>query len=220
MRKIFNRSGGEAGAVRQYGWERVWLVLSQQWLKMIGLNLLYVACCLPVFTIPAATGALHRVTLNWVRSRFDGVVSAFFQEFRTDFLRRTGWGLVLLLIPLSLPVYPLILRMEGGCIPVFLVTVLLYFCFSHYFYPLVVLLDVPVWANVKNAFAMAVLERRTTLMMLATAGVLDALLLVLTAYAAPLFLFFLCSFNCLVCCAFFNRCFAMRFEGGGEEAAS
>lgn len=101
---------------------------------------------------------------------------------------------------------------KGGFVAVFVICMILYFCITRYFYPLVVLMDVSLWSNFKNACIMAVLEWRTTLRMLATAGVLDLTLFVLTNYAAPLFIIFLCVFNTLVCCAFFNAAFAKYFE--------
>ena len=50
---------GVFAALKASGWESVRLVLSQYWVRLIGLNLLYLLCCLPVITIPAATCALH-----------------------------------------------------------------------------------------------------------------------------------------------------------------
>ena len=51
---------GVFAALKASGWESVRLVLSQYWVRLIGLNLLYLLCCLPVITIPAATCGLHR----------------------------------------------------------------------------------------------------------------------------------------------------------------
>ena len=100
---------GVFAALKASGWESVRLVLSQYWVRLIGLNLLYLLCCLPVITIPAATCALHRVILNMVReTRYEGVFHGFFAEFRTHFLKRTVFGLLLLLAPASIACYPII----------------------------------------------------------------------------------------------------------------
>lgn len=212
----FRRQEREAKAVSTYGWARIWLVVKEHWLKLIGLNVLYVLCCLPVITIPAATCGLHRVILNWVReTSFEEMVPAFFREFRQNFVKRAIFGLLFLIAPFSLSCYPMLLGSQGGATAVFAIAMILYFSISKYFYPLLVLLDVTVWQNFKNACIMAVLEWRTTLRLLGTAGILDLLLLVLTAYTLPLYLIVLCAFNCLLGCAFANAPFEKYF--GGSE---
>lgn len=214
LRDFFLRSkDADAKAVKEYGWERIHLVLTQDWVKLIGLNLLYLVCCLPVLTIPAATCAMHRVVLNWVReTSFEGLVPAFFREFKTNFWKRTGFGLLLLIAPYSLAYYPFLFGMEGGTVAVMGISLLVYFCITKYFYPLVVLLDVGVWQNFKNACIMAVVEWRTTLQLLITAGVLDLMLLVMTNYALPFYIIILCAFNCLLGCSFVNYPFMKYFE--------
>lgn len=206
------RKDAEAKAVSTYGWERIWLILKERWTHLIGLNLLYILCCLPVVTIPAATCAMHRVILNWVReTSFEPMLPAFFREFRVNFGKRMLFGLLLLIAPVSLSYYPLLLGSEGGSAAILAITLVLYFCITKYFYPLLVLLDVTLWQNFKNACILAVIEWRTTLRLLGTAGVIDLLLLVLTAYALPLYLIFLCAFNCLLGCAFVNEPFEKHF---------
>lgn len=202
----------EAKPVSTFGWERVWLVLKERWFQLIGLNLLYVLCCLPVITIPSATCALHRVILNWVReTSFEEMLPAFFREFRQNFVKRAVFGLLLLIAPFSLSYYPMLFGSQGGATAVFAITMILYFSITKYFYPLLVLLDVTVWQNFKNACIMAVVEWRTTLRLLGTAGIVDLLLLVLTAYALPVYLIIMCAFNCLLGCAFVNEPFEKYF---------
>ena len=59
LRDIFIRNPNEdAKVVKEYGWERVHLVLTENWTKLIGLNFLYLLCCVPIVTIPAATCAM------------------------------------------------------------------------------------------------------------------------------------------------------------------
>ena len=52
---------GVFAALKASGWESVRLVLSQYWVRLIGLNLLYLLCCLPVVTAGASTLALYAV---------------------------------------------------------------------------------------------------------------------------------------------------------------
>lgn len=141
---------GVFAALKASGWESVRLVLSQYWVRLIGLNLLYLLCCLPVV-----------ITTT--------------------------------------------------------ISVLLYFCITKYFYPLLVLLDVDIWANFKNACIMAVVEWRTTLQLLITAGLLDLMLLLFTYQALPFYIIILCAFNCLLGCSFVNQPFEKYF---GSKKAS
>jgi len=55
------------------------VVLRQFWAEMIGVNVLFILCCLPLVTIPAAWCGLHRVILNRVRARHEPVLSSFFK---------------------------------------------------------------------------------------------------------------------------------------------
>ena len=206
------RADVDAKVVGTYGWERVGLVLGQHWVMLIGLNLLYLVCCLPVVTIPAATCAMHRVLLNLVReTSYEGMLPAFFREFKVNFVRRTVFGLLLLIAPFSLSYYPLLFGMEGGVTSMAAISLLLYFCITKYFYPLLVLLDVSVWENFKNACIMALVEWRTTVRLIMSAGIIDVMLLLFTMHALPLYIIILCSFNCLMGCAFVNEPFDKYF---------
>jgi len=211
-RLLGRRKEEDAKAVKTYGWERVGLVLSQHWVNLIGLNLLYLLCCLPLVTIPAATCAMHRVILNLVReTSYEAMLPAFFREFRTDFLKRNLFGWLLIIAPFSLSYYPLMLGLEGGVIAVAGISLLLYFCITKYFYPLLVLLDVSIWQNFKNACIMMIVEWRTTFQLLITAGIIDLMLLFFTMQALPLYIIFLTAFNCLLGCAFVNQPFDKYF---------
>ena len=109
--------------------------------------------------------------------------------------------------------------MEGSAVVITTtISVLLYFCITKYFYPLLVLLDVDIWANFKNACIMAVVEWRTTLQLLITAGLLDLMLLLFTYQALPFYIIILCAFNCLLGCSFANQPFEKYF--GSEPATS
>lgn len=201
----------------QSAWAIMLRVVKENWVQMIGVNLLFVLCCVPVITIPAATAGLHRVMLDWIRGRWERPLTAFFEEFRIAFWRRAAVGLLLLLAPVSLSCYAWMLQKPSVAAGIFAAAALVVFCITSYFYPLLVLLDVPVLKNLKNACCMAALEWRTTLLMLLTAGVLDGLLAVLTAYTLPLFAFFLCAFQVLLCCCFFQAPFRKYFEKDSES---
>lgn len=72
-----------------------------QVLKMVSstaiLNILYLICCIPVFTVGAATTALYTVCFQMRTPHENGIIKPFFQAFRAKFLQSTGVWLVLLI---------------------------------------------------------------------------------------------------------------------------
>lgn len=63
---------------------------------LVILNLVWLACCLPVVTAGASTAALYRITLNMVRGTGRCGPGAFWAAFRENFRRATGLWLLLL----------------------------------------------------------------------------------------------------------------------------
>lgn len=60
------------------------------------LNLLWLLCCLPIFTAGASTTALFYVTLKMAKDEEGNVTKAFFHSFRTNFRQATKIWLILL----------------------------------------------------------------------------------------------------------------------------
>ena len=60
------------------------------------LNLLWLLCSLPVFTVGASTTALYSVTLKIVRDRDGNLTRQFFKAFRENFRQATALWLILL----------------------------------------------------------------------------------------------------------------------------
>lgn len=72
---------------------------SQLLLKLANscyLNLLWLICSLPVFTLGASTTALYYVTLKMVRDEEGSVTKMFFRAFRENFRQATTLWLILL----------------------------------------------------------------------------------------------------------------------------
>lgn len=62
---------------------------------LITLNLLYIICCLPVFTIGAASSALYSQTLKMAKNEEGAIVRGFFGAFRENFKKATLCWLIL-----------------------------------------------------------------------------------------------------------------------------
>lgn len=61
----------------------------------VYLNLLWLACCLPVFTIGASTTALYYVSLKIVKNEEGNLTKAFFHSFRENLKQGTQIWLIL-----------------------------------------------------------------------------------------------------------------------------
>ena len=62
------------------------------------LNLLWMLCSLPIFTIGASTTALYYVTLKMAEDRDEGLTGMFFRAFRQNFVPATKIWLILLAV--------------------------------------------------------------------------------------------------------------------------
>lgn len=84
-------------------------IIQEYYLNLIGLNLLFLVCCLPIVTIGPALKGLTSVTMNMVRNKPVRIVRDFFQEFKNNFISSIGLGLIInfifVLLTLSIQFY-------------------------------------------------------------------------------------------------------------------
>ncbi len=66
-------------------------------LDVLLISVAWAVLCMPVVTIGAATAALHRVAINWMRSRSGCDLKRFFMAFRDNFKSGTAVWLILAL---------------------------------------------------------------------------------------------------------------------------
>lgn len=69
---------------------------------LILLNVLWIICSIPVFTIGAATTAVYYVTLKLARNEDDSTIKSFFRSFASNFKQATAIWLVLMALGLIL----------------------------------------------------------------------------------------------------------------------
>ena len=129
------------------------------------LNLLWIICSIPVFTVGASTTALYYVTLKMVREEDDaGVTTLFFRSFRENFKQATTLWLILLGAGLLLAGDGYILyhlHNSASGVPGILWTLMLaliivaaiaYVIVLMYVFPLVASVTNTNWAMLKNSF--------------------------------------------------------------------
>lgn len=142
-------------------------------LSLLGMNLLYLICCVPVVTIPAATCGLHAVVQLYYRERQGySALRIFFREFRAAFVKRTLIILGLLLVPvlISAGCYYVLsteLWLVASALSMALAAVIL-----GWFVPQLVFLNLTVGQAFKNACIFTCIEtkRNFRLLLLAAAS--------------------------------------------------
>lgn len=66
---------------------------------LILVNALFLICCVPIFTIGAASAALHKVTQDIAQEEKQGIIKTFFRAFRVNFKQATiAWLIAAVLL--------------------------------------------------------------------------------------------------------------------------
>lgn len=121
------------------------------------LNLLWLLCSLPVFTIGAATTALYYVSLKIVREEEAHIAATFFRAFRENFRQATVLWLILLGVGLFLGADGYILyhlrKVSVGTPAVLWTLILAVVIAAAVLYVIVLLYTFPLVASVRNTNA-------------------------------------------------------------------
>jgi len=166
------------------------------------INILFLFCSLPVFTLGASSAALYTVTLQIVRHEEGKLVRTFFGAFRRNFGQSTVLTLILLAVFAGLyldfrvmqanpALFPLVLR-----IGTYLAAVLICFTASYVF-ALQAKFDNSIGGTLKNAFLLSLAHPLSSIAI----AVLTFLPVAMAVFATYYFLlasvvFFLFWFSC------------------------
>lgn len=132
---------------------------------LILLNILWIVCSIPVFTIGASTTAVYYVTLKLVRDEDDSTIRSFFRSFKSNFKQATAIWLILLAAGIVLGVdfwfFATGQMALGGILGTVLTAVaggmfLIYLFVATYAFPLQSRFYNPVKRTLFNAFFMSV----------------------------------------------------------------
>lgn len=187
--------------------------------NLIWLNLLTVACCLPVVTAGAAFAALDTLVLRIVRQKDSAVTGAYFRAFRENFRQGTLVWLILLagygLVALD---FFLVGKMEIPVIRPLLAVVLgVLVCISLYAFPILARFSNRVSAVIKNALFMSLAQFPKTAVM-AVCYAVPAGLVWLLEGLLPLWLLFGLSVPAWISAKLYNRLF-LRLEQRADAPA-
>lgn len=81
-----------------FGYEGPIFSFFDKFANLLVLNILWLACCIPIITIGASTTALYYVTLKMVKDEESYIIKSFFKSFKQNFRQATIIWIILLLI--------------------------------------------------------------------------------------------------------------------------
>ena len=132
------------------------------------LNILWLLCSLPIFTIGASTAALYDVTFKIVREDDTALTSRFFKAFRENFRQATVLWMILLALGVLLAadgyiLYHLYQSTSGGMsvvwtlmLALIIVAAIAYVIVLTYVFPLTASVKNTNWAMLKNSFLIGI----------------------------------------------------------------
>ena len=151
-------------------------------LHVLLLNVLWIVCSLPLFTMGAATTAVYYVTLKMVRDEEGYTIKSFFDAFKTNFKQATAIWLILIVIGAFIGA-DLTVYMRSSSISIFgmilmaaFFAVAVVYIFEHiYVFSLLARFDNTVWGTMKNAFLMSIRHLPYSILMVASNVILTAI---------------------------------------------
>lgn len=192
--------------IPRYGRERIAFVISGHWMELLGMNLLFLLCCLPVITIPSAIAGMTRIVMLWTR---DAAKVDFRKEYWSGFRRRFAERLLLWLVialpPVSAAAMLTMAGASGKATVVFFLLGAVSFLVQCYWFPVTEIIGISLTSALKNAFLLIAADWRTSLKLLFSIGLIYAVSIVFYLYAVPLALIGLFSFSSCFICAWVNQ---------------
>ena len=135
---------------------------------LMVLNVLWLLCCLPVFTFGPASSALARVMITLVRGGSEAVAKNYFIAFRRDFGRAVVLGLIGL-AGLAIAVSDILfaVSLSGGMKILFLIVAVLVsslvFSYLAYIFALHAFFENSIAGQIRNALSLAAASPMDTL---------------------------------------------------------
>lgn len=138
--------------------------------NLVCLNILWLVCCIPVFTAGAATSALYHTVFLYHNKEDDAVLRPFFRAFRTNFKQST-----LLFLPLFaallLVVFDLVYLASYGkgtaVLFLLILVILLLMGMLIHLFPLIARFDMNAKALLRTTFSLTALHLPGTLTVIA-----------------------------------------------------
>lgn len=81
---------------------------------IVLVNIVYVLCCMPIFTIGAATTALYYSMLKLTEDRGSSSIKSFFHSFKENFIQATAIWLIIVILGALLGIEFFVVQMYAG----------------------------------------------------------------------------------------------------------
>lgn len=185
--------------------------LMDKMLHLLWLNLLWFLCCLPIFTIGAATTALYSVTLKYAKNQEGYITHDFLQSFKDNFFQSTLVWFVMAGIGIFLGLDLIVYLRSSDSIPnlllmtAFFASILIYIFVNLYVYAIIASFRNTTRQCLKNALILSVWHWPTSLLMI-SGGILIFLAGMLLF---PPLLFVGYAGFCYLCSKYFNKLFGI-----------
>lgn len=138
--------------------------------NLVALNILWLLCCIPVFTAGAATTALYYTVFQYLVGESDEVFRPFFRSFVGNFKQATLLWLPLLMLLVLLVFDGLFLTANGGNAALwiaFAAATLVFLMLYTYLFPLLARFEMKSKTLFSTAISLFVLHLPTSLLMAA-----------------------------------------------------
>ena len=196
------------------------LLLTHLW-KLVTLNLLFLAFCLPVLTIPAALCGMNRVLIELVREGHCFLWSDFIREFKAELFKSLPFGFLCAFLLFD-SWYLFCISTGGNFINMLtLATGFFFLGFGVLFcgYAFVLLAALPLRNRdiLKNALILMATEWKTNLTLLGSALAIAVIITALFPYAVMLLLLIWFALSQLIVCTAVNVPLQKRIIGPYEE---
>ncbi|HEX3039043.1 MAG TPA: DUF624 domain-containing protein [Caproiciproducens sp.] len=202
------------------GAARFFFLFSTYFWSLIGVNLLFVLCCLPIVTIPASLCALNHYLIKMVRDGVGFSLTDYWNEWKGQLLKGLPAGLVCAL-PLCYGYYLLSMsagRQGSGMVFAFgIFWVLLGLLFGSYVFVLLAMLELPLRALLKNVLILIVAEWKASLCVLGATVFTLAAGSLLFPYSVPVMAICWFSWLQLALCCIINELVQKRIIGPYEK---
>lgn len=197
---------------------------------LMWLNILTIACCIPVFTAGAAFTALDYMALKIVRGEEGYVTKGFFKAFKDNFLQSTVIWILFLVVAVVLGMDYRILTQSEIEIPGILQMLIMMFAAVAvltlmYVFPVQAKFSNTIRRTIWNAFVFGIVQFPKTILMVVL-YVLPYVLVYLWSGIFPVVAVFCFSLPALLSAKLYNKFFKVmenkiyEQEHAGEEAGS
>lgn len=204
--------------VKRFGfilWTHMW--------KLVTLNLLFLAFCIPIVTIPAALCGMNRVLIKLWREGNCFLWDDFWVEFKANLFKGIPFGIICaLLLFASYYFFSLSIsyRESLELFTAIIGFILLGFAvlFGSYVFVFLPTLDLKNRHIARNAFILMTIEWKTNLVILGCTLAMSLIIAALFPYSGFLLIFIWFSLSQLIVCTAVNGPLQRRIIGPYEEA--